>query len=487
MNRRDMVKLALGATVAAQSGRLMAAASPSAGQTVVRRSGRFNGRAVGYEVAAETTLVRPVTGKSATAIFSISYFAGAGARRPVVFAFNGGPGSSAAAVHLSGIAPKRIRFAGPIVNGDLLATFELVDSEWSILDRADLVFIDPPGTGFSTPSGQNDYWSASADSHAICDFIRQWLGTHRRWGAPVYILGESYGTYRAALVVRDLMGGLSTGEMTGIPVAGAILIGSIVNRTQTVPAASNDVAFQLYVPTMAMIAQAHGCASTGMTAAQLKEEMDRFVTQRYGPALFLGNRLPAGERAALITYLAKKTGLPPEIIDRANLRPTPQLFAKTLLEKRGLVVGSYDGRVTSAAPYQADPIGGNPAMTQINSAYAIGFNRYLEELGIGGQGPYRYINFVANKDWKWDEDSDGYSDVSPLLANAMITNRAMHILSQSGLYDLATPYTAAEHSFTQPMFPADRTTIRTYAAGHMCYVGDEPARAFCADIAALLG
>lgn len=461
----------------------------------LRRRGRFAGRRIDYSVIARADVVQPLGAAAAAEFFSYSYIAAptaTGQSRPVIFAFNGGPGSSSASLHLSGLGPKRIRFGDSYDGRTLMAGLPLIDSDLGVLDSADLVFVDPPGTGYSRGVVSGDpatFWTTSADSRACANFIRTWLMQHKRWQSPLYLLGESYGTVRLAVLVRDLMGGTESGEMPAVPVAGVMLVASVVNRTQLVFHPSNDVYFQVYLPTFAATARYHGRGLPSRTLPDLLREVREFTIEKYGPALYLGNRLGNERRAEIARALAAYTGLSSESIARANLRIPLETFAARLLEDKGSRVGKYDTRTSISQTFGEGGVGTDPSMAQLQQAFARGIGEYFSsDLELQTDRPYRMINFAANAHWKHDvpEGMTEYSDVSALLANAMTVNPRMRLMTLSGRYDLDAPFMGVEHTFDNPMFPSDRVFIRHYDSGHMCYVGEDAVRAVTTDVRAFV-
>jgi len=391
-------------------------------------------------------------------------------------------------LHLSGLGPRRIRFGDSYDGAALLARLPLVESEVSVLDSADLVFVDPPGTGYSRGvlRGATDaFWSTREDSRACSDFIRIWLARHDRWESPLYLMGESYGTVRLALLTRDLMGGVSTGELPAIPVAGVMLVSCVENRTQLFSHPTNDSYFQAYLPTFAATALYHGRGSTGRSLPELIEDVRRFAIETYGPALYLGARASSERREAIARALATYTGLPAAFVTRAGQRITLEEFAGRLLEDKGLRIGKYDTRTVIANTTGMGDIESDPSMTQLQQAFGLAIGEYLSgELKLEAERPFRMINFVANSHWKTDfpDSADEYSDVSPLLARAMAVNPRMRLMTHSGYYDLDAPFMGVEHTFQNPLFPQERVFIRHYESGHMCYVGERAVHAFTNDV-----
>ncbi|AZU04696.1 peptidase S10, serine carboxypeptidase [Glycocaulis alkaliphilus] len=452
--------------------------------------GIFGGERIGYRLIAGDTLIDGSDGRPGAALFTFTYLredVRDRRSRPVVFIFNGGPGSSSIWMHMGLFGPRRIAMDDPL-NPPVTPPFALEDNPYSILDAADLVLIDPAETGFSQilPGGEAaDFLGTQADAVATARFIEQWLITHDRWESPKYLVGASYGTTRAALTARILAGGpMSPGaRMTGIGVDGIVLVGQAIMSPQG-PEAGQAAS----LGAMAASAWYHGKAGEGESRTDFIADAEAFAVERYLPALFLGDALDTADRAEIAASLARFTGLPADLIEAENLRPSAQLFRERLLNGEGLHLGAYDARYTLPAnglPAMPDPVGDDPAMAQYSPSYVAGLRQYLAETGIDVSGTYTAISFSVNSGWDRTirPPSSGAADS---LAGLMRANRDLRVMVVTGEMDLVTHIGSADYFVRHAGLQPDRIVSRRYPSGHMPYLGDDSAESLSEDLRAFV-
>lgn len=441
--------------------------------------GVFHGTPVRYRcIAAETVLDGP-DGKPHAGVFSFSYLADGteGDRlRPVAFAFNGGPGSASLWLHMGALGPRRVVLPG---DGALCGAgpYEVVDNALCCLDRTDLVFIDPPGTGFSRMLGDakpEAAWGLDADAALVAQFIRRWLTEHRRWASPRYLIGESYGTTRAVAVAHKLAGGLS-----GVAFNGIALISAILDFHTARFERGNPLPDMGWLPTYAATALHHGRAEAPAGRDAFLEEVRRFAAEEYLPALVLGTRLDAGRRQEVLAKLARYTGLSPDWLERTRLRIEPGRFRKELLRSRGLTVGRFDGRYVGEDYDAAGELpDADPSSYGMDSGYVTSVNDHMtRRLGITGLPPYVAFNRDALTKWDWHGPKKddvprwpGYVNVAPMLGELLRQSPTLQVLVANGLYDMATPFFAAETTVAGNGIPDGRVRMTYYDAGHMMYL-----------------
>jgi len=457
-------------------------------------TGSFHGTELTYRcIACETHLPGP-DDKPRVSLFSFSYLAETDdkAPRPVTFVFNGGPGSASLWLHMGAIGPRIVK-----VPSDATPTgpgpYKVIDNAHCNLDITDLVFIDPPGTGFSTVLGETKYaevWGLEQDAEVIADFIKTWLTTHQRWASPRYLCGESYGTTRAVTVAGKLAANLA-----GVALNGIALISTILDFHTARFERGNLLPDVCYLPTYAATAQYHGKAQTALPLEAFLDEVRDFATNRYLPALFAGTRLDAATHADIRDQLAAYTGLSPAWLDATRLRIDPPRFRRELLRERGLSVGRLDSRYVGTDYDGAGELPeDDPSGTAIDSAFVSACNDHLaRNLGIKGQRAYQPFNREALKTWSWtaSKPDDGptwprYVNVTPILAKLLRDNPGLKVLVANGLYDMATPFGAAESSLAGNGIPPGRIRMTYYAAGHMMYLHDPSLGALVADLRALI-
>lgn len=452
----------------------------------------IGGHLIHYRATVAEQFVVDPAGKRLANVFTTSYErtdVPKGRDRPILFVFNGGPGSSSVWLHMGLVGPRRIDFDDP-ANPRTVAPFSTVENTDSPLDVADIVLIDPPGTGFSSILADGkpaQFYASKADALATAKVIKDWIEQHGRWNSPKFLLGESYGTIRAALVARLLAGGpTETGELDGIALNGVILLGQALNLNQ-----SDDMHFVTSLPTLAATAcyfhRLQAPCSPTVQAAQAA----RFAKDEYLAALYQGARLDATERTRIAARMSVLTGISPEVIEAHDLRIENNEFAKLLLAGQGREVGMFDARFT--LPLKAsgqDAVADDPAMGQYSPGFVAAFNEYLgENLGVRLDRPYQAISFRA-VEGQWDYgDGPGVplnKNFAPAMAIAMRRNPALRLMVGSGLYDLVTTIGDADYTLSHAGIPLDRVQLHTYPSGHMAYLGKPAREALASDIRAFV-
>ena len=443
--------------------------------SATQHSGNFGGQKMRYSATIAETILSAQDGTQKAAIVTTSYVKEPrDPSRPVTFLFNGGPGSGSVWLQMGAFGPKRVAIPSD-ARDDGAPPYPLVDNPDSLLDVTDLVFIDPPGTGFSYLIGKTEpkeFYGVTADAKAVAQVIRRWLNDHGRWASPKYLGGESYGTTRSAAVVNELEG--STFNDVGLN--GVILISTVLDFAAGSDAPGNELSFITNLPSMAATALYHGKA-TAPSTEQFVEEARQFAIGPYASALLKGQKLPAEERAAIRARLSQFTGLSEAFLDRADLRVTPDRFYKELLRDRGLTVGRLDSRYTGRDYDSAGESPDNdPSFYGIDAGYTAAINSWARG-GLGFVTDREYQSIAGlGRDWDWrigGRDANAYLNVTPWLGKALRENSGMRIFVAQGYYDFATPFFAAEYALSRTGIPQDRIEYQYYDAGHMMYVRDE--------------
>lgn len=450
---------------------------------VAPRRGTFEGKRIDYQVVSEDQIIRDSAGQPLGSIFSFSYLKSPErreAQRPVVFIFNGGPGSSSTWLHMGAIGPRIANFQD--VSPSQIPPFALADNPHSLLAAADLVFVDPIGTGFSRIWGQGtaaDFYGREADAAASVKFINAWLRKHGRWNSPKFLLGESYGSIRVNLVARRLMGGYLDGTFKGVSLNGVILLGGDGGLARP---AGNDQ-FLVTFTTMAATAWHHGLIDrSGRSFDQFIAEADRFARDELVPGIDAWDRLTETKRSALIAKHADFSGLDAGYLGEKRLRIMPSDYRTQALKARGLEIGQYDSRYTLPAKASlGDPVADDPAMGQYSAPFIGAFNHYVRnELGIDIDDDYIVIDWVnVNQPWNHGRAggpattafSGGAGDPGGDLAAMMRRNPDLRLMSIQGWFDLFGAVGTARYGIEQRGLPADRVTRKEYLSGHMPYVG----------------
>lgn len=444
-------------------------------------TGKFGGRKVSYTATAATQIVEQEDDKKAV-FFHVSYTEDEAepATRPLVFAFNGGPGSSTVWLHLGLFGPRRVEFDE---SGFKMSTpGRLIDNEHSILDVADVVLVDAVGTGFSTATPKDkekEFHHFSKDIGAFTDFIVSYLNRNGRWASPKYLAGESYGTTRGAAIAHNLFANKGT-ELNGL-----ILISAALNF-QTIgqePEAlvfrpGNDLPFMVFLPTYAATAWYHGRLSSKLQARKLRDlldEVEEFAIGAYWSALARGDALADKERHRVAAKLAAYTGLSAGYIERYNLRIHIHRFCKELLRDQRRTVGRLDSRFTGIDRIAAgDNLENDPAHDQIGGPFTSTLNDYLRaEIGFENDSFYETLSMKVNESWDYEEFKGHYVDTSEQLRDVISRSQKLQVLVANGYYDLATPHFATEYTMSHlGLDESLRKNIRMeyYEAGHMMYL-----------------
>jgi len=447
------------------------AAAPAAEDkpVVTKHQITAGGRTLSYTVTAGMLPIMNETGEAEADMFFIAYTldnAGPAAKRPLMFSFNGGPGSSSVWLHLGALGPKRVRM---LEDGSMPPPpFQLVDNEYTWLGETDLVFIDPVGTGYSRPRKPEwgkKFWNVQGDIRSVGEFIRMYLTRYERWTSPLFLVGESYGTTRAAGLAGHLID-------RGIAFNGIVLVSSILNFQTARFAKGNDLPYVLFLPTYTATAWYHKRLPPDLASDLRKatEEAEKWAAGPYAEALAKGDRLGAAERQAVIDRLHRLTGLDKSYISRCDLRIEIQHFCKELLRGRGRSVGRLDSRFLgideSGVSERPDF---DPTLSIIFPPYTTTFNQYVRtELGYKTDRVYNILGGVE----RW-EYGPGYTDTSEALRSAFAKNPYMKLFVASGYFDLATPYFATEYTLSHMGLEQElRKNITTayYEAGHMMYL-----------------
>ncbi len=444
------------------------------------------GRTLTYTARAGVLPLRDAYGDTEAEIFFTAYELereGDSGDRPLTFAFNGGPGSSSVWLHMGALGPQRVAMEP---EGWMPAPpYRCVPNEHTWLDRTDLVFIDPVGTGYSRAVSDDldkKYCGFKGDLESVGEFIRLYLTRYRRWASPLYLTGESYGTTRAAGLAGDLVD-------QGITFNGIVLISTVLDFGAIRFMPSNDLPFQLFVPTYAATARYHGVLSGELQRRALDDllsEVKPWAEQELTVALMQGDRLPENRRREVGERLAAYTGLDLDYVLGTNLRINILHFCKQLLRGRKRSIGRLDSRfqgieaVTVTERPEFDP-----SMLAITPPYTSVFNDYVRsELGIETDLPYETLNCEVNKRWEWEKGS--MPATGEALRAAIAKNPFTKVFVGQGTYDLATPSFATEYMLSHLNLDPehrDNVEMHEYEAGHMFYLDEASLASFGVDIA----
>jgi carboxypeptidase C (cathepsin A) len=458
---------------------------------VTKHSVTVGGKRLNYTV---TTGFMPLkdskTGETEAKIFYMAYTLDGVANpasRPLMFSFNGGPGSASVWLHMGAIGPKRVK----MMDDGMMPPppYEMEDNQQTWLDQTDLVFIDPVGTGYSRatkPENASKFFGVRGDIESVGEFIRLYLGRSERWSSPLFLVGESYGTTRAS--------GLSDYLFEhGIGLNGIALISTVMNFQTLRFADNNDLPLVLYLPSYATTAWYHKRLSAQMQAkpvSQVAQEARQFASNEFMPALMRIDSLSPQERSALSEKFSQYTGLNKDYIERNNFRIELGKFNKELLRDQRRTTGRLDSRFLGIdRSASGDDPDTDPSMNAIRPPYTAAFNDYVRrELGYKSDTEYYILGGGITSPWNWNTNN-GYADTSMPLKDAMAKNPYMKIFIACGYYDMATPFYAAEYTVSaMNLDPAIRKNVsfQYYEAGHMMYIEKNSLKKLKDDVGAFI-
>ena len=455
---------------------------PKEESVVTEHTLRIGNEAIPYKATASTILLKNEKEEPIALIYSTAYTRSDVkdvSKRPLAFVYNGGPGSSSIWLHMGAFGPKRV--ASVDVGGGTTAPFQLADNSESLIDRCDLVFIDPVGTGFSHAVGEakdKDFWGVDEDVNSLEQFIQLYVSRNNRWNSPKFLIGESYGTFRSAALANVLQ------TKDGMYFNGIVLISSVLNLGTISFNPGEEMTYVFYLPSYAATAWINKMLKDqpGNLDDFLKEAR-RFAQTEYADALMKGKDLTSSEKAEIAKKLSRFTGLSEDYLMKANLRVNLPQFMQELQRSRGLITGRLDARYTGLAyDLLSEYSEYDPQDAAITGPFVAAFNSYIrQELKFGQQKTYLPQGEVF-RDWNWKHkgaDNFGFPgapNVEGDLVAALLTNSHLQVEVENGIYDLATPFFATEYTMDHLGLPEKLQAnihLNYYDAGHMMYVHNE--------------
>ena len=466
-----------------------AATQPDEPPVVSKHSIRVGSRQLNYTTTTGFMPIKnAVSGETEARIFYMAYtLDNPPANRPLMFSFNGGPGSASVWLHLGALGPRRIR----MLDDGMMPPppYQMEDNEQTWLTETDLVFIDPVGTGYSRatrPELASKFFGVNGDIESVGEMIRMYLGRNERWMSPLFLVGESYCTTRAS--------GLSNWLFDhGIALNGIALVSTVMNFQTIRFADNNDLPLVLILPSYTTTAWYHKKLPPSMqskSVSQVAEESRQFAANEYLPAMLKVDSLSIADRNSLADKFSSLTGLSKDFIERNNFRIELGEFNKELLRSERRTTGRLDSRFKGIDRDAAgDGPDTDPSMNAIRPPYTSAFNSYVRgELGFKSDVEYYILGGGITAPWNYNVTNQ-YADTSIPLKDAMAKNPYMKIFVAQGYYDMATPFYAAEYTFSaMNLDPSLRKNINFeyYEAGHMMYIDVRELRKLHSDAAAFI-
>jgi carboxypeptidase C (cathepsin A) len=446
------------------------------------------GKAVSYTATAGTIILHNDKDEPTASMFYIAYTKDGvsdPAARPVTFSYNGGPGAASALVDFGGFGPRKIAWPQPGSTVEVRPPYKVERNSATLLATTDLVFIDAVGTGYSRiipPNGTAKmFYGVKQDADAFTQFIEQYISKFQRWGSPKFLLGESYGTTRSAVLSQELI-------RHGIYLNGVILCSTVLNFPTITFAPGDDLPFILYLPSYAAAAwYHHRLHPEPASLSDLVKKAEAFASGPYASALMKGSALADAEKQPIARQLASLTGLPESLWIKSNLRVPLSLFRRRLLGEQDETTGRYDSRYTidqlePLLPFP-EPSSVGPTTSATWGALTASFNDYLERrLNYKSDRHYTQLSYKVNGAWDWKYnppvqvllgDGSMFLNVAPALARAMANDPGLELMVNNGYFDMATPFYATEYTLRHTPLPKNawkRITTDYYHCGHMLYL-----------------
>jgi carboxypeptidase C (cathepsin A) len=469
--------------------------APKEESWVTDHTTHLGGQSISYKATASLTMLKDDKGDPTALIFSTAYTRTDlkdTASRPIAFVYNGGPGSASIWLHMGAFGPRRV------VNADAAATppapYKIEDNANSLLDKTDLVFIDPVGTGFSRAVGKSankDFWGVDQDVKMFAQFINIYVNRNNRWNSPKFLIGESYGTFRSAALGNYLQ------DHDGMYINGIVLISSVLNLGTIAFSPGDDLPYALYLPSYAAAAYINkALADPPSDLTAFLQDARKFAATDYTAALMKGSNITTAEKSDVAKKLSHFTGLSEDYLLKADLRVNLQQFNVELKRSSGLTTGRYDARYTMPTyDILTENAEEDPSYTSVLGAFTAGFNSYeREELKVVQERPYQALSGEVGGSWDWKHNAGagffpGPPNVEGDLIHALMVNPHLHVQVENGFFDMATPFFATEYTMDHLFLPAhlrDNIDLKYYGAGHMMYLHQEDLTKLKSNIAAFI-
>ncbi len=455
---------------------------PKEESSVTEHSIKIGGQTIPYKAIAGTILLKNEKDEPQALIYSTSYIRTDTkdiSQRPISFIYNGGPGSASVWLHMGAFGPRRVLTAN--AESTPPPPYKLADNAGTLLDKTDMVFLDPVGTGFSHAVGKaqdKDFWGVDQDIKSLAQFITMYVSRNGRWNSAKFLIGESYGTFRSAALGNYLQ------EHDGMDFNGIVLISSVLDLGTISFHPGSDMPYIFYLPSYAATAWYHKVLKDRPENLNaFIEDARKFAKSEYASALMKGANLTAAEKADMAKKLARYTGLTEDYLIKANLRVTLGQFMEELQRHRGLTTGRLDSRY-SGLTYDllSEFAESDPQSAAVTGAFTAAFNSYVrDDLKFGQDKTYHAISEGVGSNWDWKHQTGrgffpGSPNVEGDLVQALLANPHLQVEVENGYYDMATPFFATEYTMEHLGLPEQlqkNIRLKYYDAGHMMYLRDE--------------
>ena len=456
---------------------------PKEESSVTEHSIKIGGQTIPYKAIAGTILLKNEKDEPQALIYSTSYIRTdvKDPSRPISFIYNGGPGSASVWLHMGAFGPRRVLTAN--AESTPPPPYKLADNAGTLLDKTDMVFLDPVGTGFSHAVGKaqdKDFWGVDQDVKSLAQFVTLYVSRNGRWNSPKFLIGESYGTFRSAALGNYLQ------EHDGMDFNGIVLISSVLDLGTISFHPGSDMPYIFYLPSYAATAWYHKVLKDRPENLNaFLEEARKFAQSEYASALMKGSQLTAAEKADMAKKLSRYTGLTEDYLIKANLRVTLFQFMEELQRHRGLTTGRLDSRY-SGLTYDllSEFAESDPQSAAVTGAFTAAFNSYVrDDLKFGQDKTYHAISEGVGSNWDWKHQTGrgrgffpGSPNVEGDLVQALLANPHLQVEVENGLYDMATPFLATEYTMEHLGLPEQlqkNIRLKYYDAGHMMYLRDD--------------
>ena len=470
---------------------------PKEEASTTEHSIKIAGQTIPYKAVAQTILLKNEKDEPQALIYSTSYFRTDMkdlTQRPISFIYNGGPGSASVWLHMGAFGPRRV--VTPNAEPTPPPPYKLADNAGTLLDKTDMVFLDPVGTGFSHAVGKaqdKDFWGIDQDVKSLAQFITLYVSRNDRWNSPKFLIGESYGTFRSAALGNYLQ------QHDGMDFNGIVLISNVLDLGTISFHPGSDLPYVFYLPSYAATACYHKVVQNcpaDMNAYLV--EARKFAETEYEQALMKGLRLSGAEKSEMAKKLSRYTGLSEDYLVKANLRVTLGQFMEELQRNRGLTTGRLDSRY-SGLTYDllSEFAESDPQSSAVTGAFTAAFNSYVRnELKFGQDKTYHAISEGVGGNWDWKHQAPrgrgffpGSPNVEGDLVQALLANPHLKVEVENGIYDMATPFFATEYTMEHLGLPEKlqkNIQEKYYEAGHMMYLRDEDLAKLKANIVAFI-